>query len=178
MYATTKLLDAIQKGNVQDVKLLLANSHPLPVTDKECATILHDAVSANTYLGNKDAILREVLRQAVNLDMLARNEWGETALHIATSTPPCVMEFLIQHLLMTNTEHKLPAYLDCKDSHGDTAFFCACWARNVQVVKLLLRSNASSISKNLRGDTALHEIAVSMHETDNRLRFSAGDVIF
>jgi ankyrin repeat protein len=177
MSAFTELRDAIQKGDVQDVKLLLAKPYLLPVTDTECSTILHEAVLGVTSLAQSSYrnassagvtsaafgaidILGEVLIRSDNVDMLARNQWNETALHIAsTFFHPGVMELLISYLLKTNTEHRLPAYLDCKDCNGNTALFWACFTRNVEVVKLLLRFNASSISKNLCGDTALHEVA-------------------
>ena len=46
MSATTELRDAIQQGSVPNVRLLLAHYvGALPVTDTECSTILHDAVS-------------------------------------------------------------------------------------------------------------------------------------
>ena len=74
------------------------------------------------------------------------------------------MKFLISHRLKTNTRDRLPAYLDCTDNAGNTALFAACWARNVHVVKRLLQFNASSTTTNRSGDTALHEVALSMHK--------------
>ncbi|MCG8340757.1 MAG: ankyrin repeat domain-containing protein, partial [Cytophagales bacterium] len=147
---STKLINAIKAGQVDEVKKLLEEGADVNLKDREGKAPLHWALEK----GNR-AIIDALLGEA-SIDVNNPDGDGKTPLHYAAEQGDQVS---IEKLLSKG------ASVDRRDKNDRTALHEAVEKGDKEVVKALLAAGATVNAKDKNGKTALHE-AVAKGDTE------------
>eukprot|EP00045_Choanoeca_perplexa_P003294 m.29712 g.29712 ORF g.29712 m.29712 type:complete len:343 (+) comp11968_c0_seq1:2073-3101(+) len=142
-----KLFDAIGEGKTAIVrKALAAYPHLVAARDYMGATPLHAAA-----VGGHTDIVRALLEAGANVNSTADKadfRTGEVPLHQAAKSGHAeVVELLLG---------KSSIKVDCQDAKKQTALLLASYRGSVEVVRLLLKANASHTLTDTNGITPMH----------------------
>jgi len=134
---TDLLREAVEQGDMEQVRTLMSECVDINAKDKNGDTVLHLAGRKK----NRDIVEFLVSKGAkVN----ARGQYDVTALHNAIWTDIGIIDFLVS----------AGADANAKDSYGYTPLFWAVW-KDKETIQLLIDAGADVDSKNKDGKTAL-----------------------
>jgi ankyrin repeat protein len=159
----TALHTAVEKGNVDLVKLFLEKGAKLENRDWQDRTPLHRAADRGSASNEVSRQLAQILL-AAGADLEARDEYGLTPLHVATSShrDGGVAVFLIEQGADVNAvvkPDKDTAGSGVDTRLGRTPIFGAAGRGKTDVVTLLIAKGARADVKDAKGVTPLHEAA-------------------
>jgi ankyrin repeat protein len=132
---------AINRKNIDAVKLLLEYGSNVNYKDKDGLNALHMAVYARSY-----DICKLVINHGVNINSIC--DTGETALHIACNLSLLdIVELLIKHKININKQDF---------EHHFTAFHYAVNINNKNIIMILLKNDAGINIQDAYGNTVIH----------------------
>ncbi|KGO64318.1 Mg2+ transporter protein, CorA-like/Zinc transport protein ZntB [Penicillium expansum] len=141
----TALHFAAKKNRPEAIKLLLTRGADSTLQEGDIGNPLHLAAME----GCKDATV-ELLSQAPNHDINAKNVWGNTALHLAARYgQPHIVQKLIEH----------GADKDFLNNDLSTPLHIACSERKLDVAKVLVQNHSLIDEYNRQGNTPLQLVA-------------------
>lgn len=126
------LLGAASGGWTEIARKLIEAGVDTAITDEDGNRALHLSAK-NQHIGIMKLLLEERCKQSGNFDINARNNFGETPLHLATEAGQSLsVQLLLEH----------DADVDAVTSNGERAFHIAASLGNVEVMRRLLAARA------------------------------------
>ena len=139
----TPLHVAALLGNLAVVKLLLGAATKVPKNTAGWTPLM-----AALWRGHEAAAL-SILLSPLHLDVAAKLDDGNTALHLAARNAGPLIEFVLDALLDRG------AAIDAPNARGDTPLHCAARGNQADLVKMLVAKGANKGRANKAGETAL-----------------------
>jgi ankyrin repeat protein len=145
----TALMMAVQRGSVDQVRLLISMGVPLDDSDARGRTAMHWALEYNTS-NLEDAVAKATLLLEAGASVAAIDEGGESPIFLATkSREPRLVSLLIDW----------GADVDATNKAGETPIFAAVKSDASEVIFLLLQAGASAEHIDGQG-LSLREVAL------------------